>query len=27
MLTGPLLTLFRRQKYGIAEDLPEPSRM
>lgn len=27
MLTGPLLTLFRWQKHGIGEDLPEPSRM
>jgi Kef-type K+ transport system membrane component KefB len=26
MLTGPLLTLFRTQKYGIAKDLQEPSR-
>jgi Kef-type K+ transport system membrane component KefB len=26
MLTGPLLTLFRWQKYRIAADLPEPSR-
>ncbi len=25
MMTGPLLTLLRRQ-YGVAEDLPEPSR-
>jgi Kef-type K+ transport system membrane component KefB len=26
-LTGPLLTLFRGRKYGIADDLPETSRM
>jgi hypothetical protein len=26
MMTGPLLTLLRWQKPGIAEDLPEPSR-
>jgi Kef-type K+ transport system membrane component KefB len=26
MMTGPLLTIFSRQKYAIAEDLREPSR-
>jgi Kef-type K+ transport system membrane component KefB len=26
MLTGPLLTMFQWQKYGIAKDLPVPSR-
>jgi Kef-type K+ transport system membrane component KefB len=26
MMTGPLLMLFQRQKYGVAADLPEPSR-
>lgn len=26
MMTGPLLTLFKGQTYGIDEDLPEPSR-
>jgi Kef-type K+ transport system membrane component KefB len=25
MITGPLLTLFQRQGYGMAEDIPEPS--
>jgi Kef-type K+ transport system membrane component KefB len=25
MMTGPLLMLFQRQKYGIDEDFPEPS--
>lgn len=26
IMTGPLLALLQRQKYGVAEDLPEPSR-